>query len=167
LDHLLEQRNVKGAITVFKQAVQHYGEHFGNHAKLAEAYERNNQMKLAINAYQRAYDLVSSNNKSGGQAELYLESIKFVKNPINSELLNSYIGHYQSPEQTFDIERIGNRLIAKVAGRGEFAIYPKSDSLFYIPFSPIRLAFKKADKGTVEKIIMYRGEQQIDIPRVN
>jgi hypothetical protein len=109
---------------------------------------------------------VANSKQGGGNAQRFKDAIKFAKNPIPSNLLDSYLGNYISPERSFTIERVGNRLIAIVKDSGEYAIYPRNSDLFYIPFSPVTLKFNKDSNGVIDKIIMHRGEKQIDIKKV-
>lgn len=165
--YLTEQKNFAGAITVLKRNSEQYPNYDVNFARLAEAYQRNNQPNQAIKAYQKAYKLASASNKGTGGAGKYLNSIKFIKNPIANAVLDTYVGRYESPQRTFIISRSGPRLQGELLGMSEFSLYPETKQLFYLTVAPVKLEFVTGKNNTVEKLIMHSKGKKLDVYKVN
>lgn len=73
----LQNQDMENAIIVFTENVKRYPNSSNVYDSLGEAYETNNQFELAMESYQKAYDLGKEQNHEN--AFLYLQNLNRVK----------------------------------------------------------------------------------------
>lgn len=77
---------------------------------------------------------------------------------LPSSALDRYVGVYQlAPAGTVTISRTGDGLFADASGLGSAAIYPASESEFFVKVVPIDLSFDIDPSGAVVGLTLHHG----------
>lgn len=84
---------------------------------------------------------------------------------IDSSILKTYAGKYFDDNYWLEssITQDGDHLLFDTPYQGKFEIYPLSDSLFFVTFADLKLAFSKDHEGKVKKATIIQGNQQFSL----
>jgi CubicO group peptidase (beta-lactamase class C family) len=86
---------------------------------------------------------------------------------VPNEVLESYTGEYQlSPQMKVTITRRENILYAQGTGQGEVALYPETNTRFFLKVVDANLEFIKDNTGKITKFILHQNGQTMDAPKV-
>jgi CubicO group peptidase (beta-lactamase class C family) len=87
-----------------------------------------------------------------------LNHSRLVKNAIVADtILQSYTGQYQlEPKTIITVTREGNQLYGQPTGEEKLALFPESQSKFYLKTIDVELEFVKDDKGGISKMVIYQ-----------
>ena len=76
---------------------------------------------------------------------------------LDRKLLDPLIGHYEfSPQFAIDVTRDGDQLSAQATSQAKFAIFPESDTLFFVKSVDAELQFEKDGLGKVIGVTIHQ-----------
>lgn len=81
---------------------------------------------------------------------------------VDSEVLDAYVGNYQLDSAFFiTVTREGEQLMVQATGQPRLAIYPMSETEFFLKDVDARLTFNRSDGGTVESLTLHQNGQDM------
>ncbi len=76
---------------------------------------------------------------------------------VPDSVLQSYTGQYElAPQFIVTITKEGSNLFGQATGQGKVAIFPESQSKFFLKVEDAEVEFVKDDKGQVIKLLLYQ-----------
>jgi hypothetical protein len=76
---------------------------------------------------------------------------------LSDSVLQTYTGDYElEPKLTLTITREGNQLYGQAGGQGKLALFPESQTKFFLKVNPVEVEFIKDEKGQVIKAVIYQ-----------
>jgi CubicO group peptidase (beta-lactamase class C family) len=86
---------------------------------------------------------------------------------VDEAKLDKYVGEYEiQPGFSIAFTREGARLFTQATGQPKFEIFAETESKFFLKVVDAQVEFVAGDDGKFNKIILYRGGQQIEGKRV-
>lgn len=86
---------------------------------------------------------------------------------VDPDVLERYVGRYQlAPTFIITITRDGDQLTAQATGQPSFAIYPSSETEFFLKVVEAQLTFNVAEDGTVESLTLHQNGQQMPAQKI-
>jgi CubicO group peptidase (beta-lactamase class C family) len=86
---------------------------------------------------------------------------------VTDDVLQSYTGKYQiGPQRAITITKVNSQLYAEPSSSAQMAIYPQSQTKFFVKGIPVEIEFVKNVNGIVTKIIAYEGGRATDVKKV-
>jgi len=77
---------------------------------------------------------------------------------VTPDVLASYVGRYQiAPQFVIAVTLEDGQLMTQATGQGKVAIYPESDSRFFLKVVDAQLTFSRDDQGKVSHLILHQG----------
>jgi CubicO group peptidase (beta-lactamase class C family) len=81
---------------------------------------------------------------------------------VDPAILERYVGRYQlAPTFIITITRDGNQLTVQATGQPPFAIYPSSETEFFLKVVEARITFNVAEDSTVESLTLHQNGQDM------
>jgi D-alanyl-D-alanine-carboxypeptidase/D-alanyl-D-alanine-endopeptidase len=79
-----------------------------------------------------------------------------------------YVGHYElAPNAIFAVTREGDRLFVQLAGQPRGAVYPKSDTEFFLKTVDAQITFEKDEHGAATALILHQGGRDQRAKRID
>lgn len=161
--HYLGNGNAKTAAAIFKLNVDAFPNSSNVYDSYGEALLANGNKEKAIKNYLKAVEL----NPASKEGVKILEDLGVATEGLSKELivaetiLQTYVGSYAlTPEFIITITKNGNQLKAQATGQGEFEIYPKSDTVFYLKVVEAQVTFNSNATGEVVSMTLLQGGQE-------
>jgi D-alanyl-D-alanine carboxypeptidase len=86
---------------------------------------------------------------------------------VPADLLKRYVGDYQlAPGFVLTVTLEGEQLMSQTTGQQKVAIFPKSDSEFFLKVVDAQISFITGASGNVEKLILHQGGRDMPGPKV-
>ncbi len=139
--------------------------HVPSISELAKSYENQNRPTEAVETYQKAYKLaIKTNNEN---ADNILNKINLVLNPIviTKEMLDSYVGIYQSERLNFDITSTNGKLFGEMAGRPKFELVPEAQNVFTMRMANTKFEFVENEESRVSKLLFHANGNIFDLTK--
>jgi CubicO group peptidase (beta-lactamase class C family) len=162
----LQGGNTKAALTIFKINVLEYPKSFNVYDSYGEALLKDGQKEAAIENYKKSVELNPGN--TGGVEALEKLGVKMGSNEVkvSEPVLESYVGVYElAPNFTITITRNGAQLFGQATGQGQFELFAKSETEFFLKIVEARVTFS-VKEGKVESLTLFQGGQQIPGKRI-
>ncbi|HOY20280.1 MAG TPA: serine hydrolase, partial [Haliscomenobacter sp.] len=162
----LQGGNTKAALVLFKINVTEYPKSANAYDSYGEALMNDGQKEAAIENYKKSLELNPGNtNATDMLAKMGVgEASKvFV---VEESVLESYVGVYElAPNFTITITRTGSQLFGQATGQGQFELFAKSATEFFLKVVEAKVTFSVKD-GKVESMTLFQGGQQIPGKRI-
>jgi CubicO group peptidase (beta-lactamase class C family) len=77
---------------------------------------------------------------------------------VEAEILDRYPGRYRfgESETIITISRKGDILVGQVSGQGTFALFPESETKFFMKEAPVTITFKTDEAGDVSGLVLHQ-----------
>jgi D-alanyl-D-alanine carboxypeptidase len=86
---------------------------------------------------------------------------------VPADLLRRYVGDYQlAPGFVLSVTLEGEQLMSQATGQQKVAIFPTSDSEFFLKVVNAQISFITDASGNVEKLILHQGGRDMPGPKV-
>ena len=86
---------------------------------------------------------------------------------VPSDVLRRYVGDYQlAPGFVLTVTLEGEQLMSQATGQQKVAIFPTSESEFFLKVVNAQISFITAASGNVEKLILHQGGRDMPGPKV-
>lgn len=157
----LEGGNTKAALALFKINVLEYPKSANAYDSYGEALMKDGQKEAAIENYKKSLELNPGNtNATEMLAQMGVgEGVKVF--PVEESVLESYVGVYElAPNFTITITRKGSQLFGQATGQGQFELFAKSATEFFLKIVEAQVTFSVKD-GKVESMTLFQGGQVI------
>ena len=162
--YYLGHDKIEQAVAIFKINVDAFPKSSNVYDSYGEALLASGEKEKAIENYLKAVEL-NPGSKEGIQVlkELGVDTKGLFKEiTVDDDILQTYVGAYElAPEFLITVNKNGNQLIAQATGQGEFEIYPKSDSVFYLKVVEAQVTFNLNDEGHVVSLTLLQGGQEM------
>jgi hypothetical protein len=162
----LQGGNTKAALVLFKINVTEYPKSSNAYDSYGEALMTDGQKEAAIENYKKSLELNPGNtNATDMLAKMGVgEASKvFV---VEESVLESYVGVYElAPNFTITITRKGTQLFGQATGQGQFELFAKSATQFFLKVVEAQVTFTSKD-GKVESMTLFQGGQLIPGKRI-
>ncbi len=154
----LGQEKVEAAIAVFGINVMEFPHSSNVYDSYGEGLMKNGQQAEAIVNYQKSLELNPANlNAVAMLAKLGVE-VKQEEIIVEEGLLQSYTGAYElAPGFIITVTRDGSRLFAQATGQGQFEIFPKSNTEFYLKAVEAKVVFASDAEGVINMTLLQGG----------
>jgi CubicO group peptidase (beta-lactamase class C family) len=162
----LQGGNVKAALLLFKINVLEYPKSANAYDSYGEALMKDGQKEAAIENYKKSLELNPGNtNATDMLAKLGVgEGVKLF--PVEEAVLESYVGVYElAPNFTITITRKGSQLFGQATGQGQFELFAKSATEFFLKVVEAQVTFTSKD-GKVESMTLFQGGQVLPGKRI-
>ncbi len=161
---LLREGKKEEAAAVFKLNVEAFPKSSNVYDSYGEALMEQGKNELAIANYKKSIELNPANqNGIDMLKKLGVEIEGLVKDAtVPDAVLASYVGKYElKPGFILTVTKEGSQLKAQATGQPEAAIFPKSETEFYLKVVPAQITFNKNSDGAVESLTLFQGGQEI------
>jgi hypothetical protein len=162
----LEGGNTKAALTLFKINVLEYPKSANAYDSYGEALMKDGQKEAAIENYKKSLELNPGNtNATDMLAKMGVgEGVKVF--PVEGSVLESYVGVYElAPNFTITITRKNSQLFGQATGQGQFELFAKSPTEFFLKVVEAQVTFTSKD-GKVESMTLFQGGQVMPGKRI-
>ena len=162
----LQGGNTKAALTIFKINVLEYPKSFNVYDSYGEALLKDGQKEAAIENYKKSVELNPGN--TGGVEALEKLGVKMGSNEVKvaESVLESYVGVYElAPNFTITITRTGSKLFGQATGQGQFELFAKSATEFFLKVVDAQVTFL-VKEGKVESMTLFQGGQVMPGKRI-
>ena len=79
---------------------------------------------------------------------------------VEDAILESYVGNYElTPEIVITVTKDGKQMKGQVTNQGQFEIYPKSETVFFLKVIEAQITFNLNDDGKVESMTFLQDGQ--------
>jgi CubicO group peptidase (beta-lactamase class C family) len=160
---LLQHRQVKEAIEIFKLNVAEYPQGFNTYDSLGEAYMTNGDTELSIKNYKKSLEL----NPQNGSAIAMLKRLEKTAEPTPAPATSpasydAYVGEYEvTPTFKAAVFKDGDKLMTQATGQPAFQLYPDGPDKFFLTVVDAKVTFTRDDKGEVTGLVIYQGGREI------
>ena len=155
----LQGGNTKAALVLFKINVTEYPKSANAYDSYGEALMKDGQKEAAIENYKKSLELNPGNtNATDMLAKMGVgEGVKVF--PVEESVLESYVGVYElAPNFTITITRTGSKLFGQATGQGQFELFAKSATEFFLKIVEAQVTFSVKD-SKVESMTLFQGGQ--------
>lgn len=162
----LNQEKVEAAKAVFGINVMEFPHSSNVYDSYGEALMKNGQKAEAIVNYQKSLELNPANSNAVDMLSKMGVDIKVEEVIVDEAMLQSYTGVYElAPGFRITVTRDGSRLFAQATGQGQFEIFPKSTTEFYLKAVEAKIVFTPDAEGVIH-MTLYQGGQVMPGRRV-
>jgi CubicO group peptidase (beta-lactamase class C family) len=161
--HYLGNEKVENALAIFKLNAETFPNSANVYDSYGEALLANGDKEKAIENYLKSVKIDPGNDygiKVLGELGVNTENLA---KPIviDEKVLERYIGKYAlSPEFIITVTKVGSKMMAQATGQGEFEIYPKSDTVFYLKVVEAQVTFNLNEEDQVISMTLLQGGQE-------
>jgi CubicO group peptidase (beta-lactamase class C family) len=161
--HYLGNEKVENALAIFKLNAETFPNSANVYDSYGEALLANGDKEKAIENYLKSVKINPGNDygiKVLGELGVNTENLA---KPIviDEKVLERYIGKYAlSPEFIITVTKVGSKMMAQATGQGEFEIYPKSDTVFYLKVVEAQVTFNLNEEDQVISMTLLQGGQE-------
>ena len=164
----LQQGDTETAIRLFELNVETYPDAWNVYDSLGEAQLAAGDSAQATASYQRALEL----NPGAPSARAALEKLGVLEAAPRMELseavLERYVGRYElQPGFVIAVSREGTQLSAQATGQPAFAMYPTTETDFYIEVVGAQIAFGALEDGKATMLTLHQGGRSMPASRVD
>lgn len=162
----LQSGNTKAALVLFKIYLAEYPKSANAYDSYAEALMKDGQKEAAIENYKKSLELNPNNiNATEMLAKMGVgEGVKVF--PVEESILESYVGVYElAPNFTITVTRKGSQLFGQATGQGQFELFAKSATEFFLKIVDAQITFSVND-GKVESMTLFQGGQVLPGKRI-
>jgi tetratricopeptide (TPR) repeat protein len=157
--YYMQQKNLDAALGVFKINIMEFPSSFNPYDSYGEALMENGQKEEAIENYKKSLEL-NPGNTNGiemlAKMGVIMDSPQYV---IDSLLLDKYVGIFElAPGFNIEFTRDGNRFFGQATGQGQFELFAKSDTEFYLKVVEARVKFEISPDGVVTMTLYQNGQ---------
>lgn len=162
----LGENKLEAALAVFSINMMEFPNSSNVYDSYGEALMKNGQQAEAIVNYQKSLELNPANlNAVDMLAKMGVE-VSQEEIVVDEALLQSYTGVYElAPGFTITVTRDGSRLFAQATGQGQFEIFPKSTTEFYLKAVEAKVVFASDAEGVIN-MTLHQGGQVMPGKRV-
>lgn len=162
----LQGGNTKAALVLFKINVAEFPKSSNAYDSYGEALMKDGQKEFAIENYKKSLEL-NPGNANAVEMLAKMGVQEDTKAPIVEEsVLESYVGVYElAPSFTITISRVGTRLFGQATGQGQFELFPKSATEFFLKVVEAQVTFTVKD-GKAESMTLFQGGQVLPGKRI-
>ena len=162
----LQGGNVKAAIALFKINVLEYPKSANAYDSYGEALMKDGQKEAAIENYKKSLELNPGNtNATDMLAKMGVGEPSKVF-AVEESVLETYVGVYElAPNFTITITRKGSQLFGQATGQGQFELFAKSATEFFLKVVEAQVTFTSKD-GKVESMTLFQGGQVLPGKRI-
>ncbi|WP_462252473.1 serine hydrolase [Ekhidna sp.] len=160
----INSNELEYAIAVLSLNLKNFNSSSNAHASLGKAFAKNGEKEKAVEKLKKAYDLNPANEEVATQlSELGVDPKSLVKEvTVDEEILDTYLGKYELvPGFIITITREESQLNAQATGQPMFAVFPKSENVFYFKVVEAQLTFNKGDDGSIESLTLLQGGREM------
>ncbi|MGK0386321.1 MAG: CubicO group peptidase (beta-lactamase class C family) [Patiriisocius sp.] len=161
--HYLGNDKTEQAVAIFKINKDAFPNSSNVYDSYGEALLASGEKEKAIENYLKAVEL-NPGSKEGIKIlkELGVATQGLFKEiTVDENILQTYVGKYAlAPEFIITVTKKGSQMIAQATGQGEFEIYPKSDTVFYLKVVEAQVTFNLNEAGQVESMTLLQGGQE-------
>jgi D-alanyl-D-alanine-carboxypeptidase/D-alanyl-D-alanine-endopeptidase len=162
----LSQEKVEAAIAVFNINVMEFPHSSNVYDSYGEALMINGQKAEAIVNYQKSLELNPANSNAVDMLSKMGVDVKVEEVIVDEALLQSYTGVYElAPGFTITVTRDGSRLFAQATGQGQFEIFARSTTEFYLKVVEAKIVFATDAEGVIN-LTLHQGGQVMPGRRV-
>ncbi len=158
---LLGRKKYAEAIKVFEVNTVNFPKSSNVYDSLGEAYLKAGNTELAIKNYRRVVELNPQNTNAAAILKRLQNQVK-----VDSNLLNSYVGNYQTPFGVLTIVKDGERLVGRVSGEPDTTFLPQTKTRFVEAIRGTQLTFINNEKGAVTHIVILLSGREIQAKRI-
>ncbi|WP_373549752.1 serine hydrolase [Haliscomenobacter sp.] len=162
----LEGGNTKAALALFKINVLEHPKSSNAYDSYGEALMKDGQKEAAIENYKKSLELNPGNtNATDMLAKMGVgEGVKVF--PVEESVLESYVGVYElAPNFTITMTRKGSQLFGQATGQGQFELFAKSATEFFLKVVEAQVTFTSKD-GKVDSMTLFQGGQVMPGKRI-
>ena len=163
----LGRGDTETAIAVFELNVETHPEASNPYDSLGEAYLAAGDTTRGLANYQKSLELNPGNENA---RRILAERGVEVQEPdvaVPEATLAAYVGRYQMQPGVFlTVTREGPQLSAQLTGQSAFAIYPRSETEFYLTVVPATLTFTRTGDGPAVSVTLRQNGRTIEMPRM-
>lgn len=167
--NLIAEGKIKEAIAAFNLNVMAYPQSANTWDSRGEAYMLNGEKAKAILDYKKALGLDPySMNAIKKLNELGEKTADPTEAVVEDKILGTYVGKYElRPSFVISITKEGGRLYAQVTGQPRYELYAESASKFFMKAIDDRILFVSNEKGSPEKLVLFRNGQEMPGKRID
>lgn len=85
---------------------------------------------------------------------------------VKSDILEKYVGKYKLDKVTITIIRKGEILVADIPDQAKLALFPESETIFFMREAPVKVTFKKDESGNVSSLIFSQGGKDTEAKKI-
>ncbi len=161
--HYLGNDEDETAMAVFKVNLETFPTSSNVYDSYGEALLKSGDKENAIKSYMKSVEINPAND--GGISVLKSLGVNTEglskEITVDEDILQSYVGKYQlAPEFVITVTKNGTQLTAQATGQGEFEIFPKSDTVFYLKVVVAQVTFNLNEDGQVASLTLLQGGQE-------
>ncbi len=166
-NYLLRQGDFEGAVAVFARNAEIYPGFAPYLAWLANAYVLNGEIENAIIEYEKAYELTISSINGQGNANVYLEQLKLLRQPLvlSETNLPGLVGCYTNGEQVYQFTTENGRFFGHHDEPRRFELFAKNAKQFFMRVPPEN-SFSFVEEGARNVLLINTFGEQLRLPRV-
>jgi serine-type D-Ala-D-Ala carboxypeptidase/endopeptidase len=87
---------------------------------------------------------------------------------VSESILQTYVGKYEVATNVFaDVTREGNNLFIQITGQPKFDLFAYEETKFSLKVMDAQIEFTKDEKGQVNGLFLYQGENKVPGKRVD
>jgi CubicO group peptidase (beta-lactamase class C family) len=161
---LMRNDKIAEANKVFQRIVEEFPASSNAYDSLGESFMELGKNELAIKNYRKSV-VLNPNNQNGID---FLKQLGDDVSDLEQEvtvadaILQTYVGNYElQPGFILSVTKDGNQLKTQATGQAAVAIYPSSETEFYLKVVDAQLVFNKNDAGAVVSVTLLQGGQEI------
>ena len=156
--YMNDQKNLPAATAIFEINMKEFPSSFNVYDSYAEALMNTGNNQDAITHYKKSLEL-NPGNTNAIDMLAKMGVVYEVKSPeLKEELLKTYDGTYElAPGFNIVITHQGTQLFGQATGQGQFELFPKSDTEFYLKVVEARVTFAKNADGEMGMTLFQNG----------
>jgi CubicO group peptidase (beta-lactamase class C family) len=155
----LTKGQTDAALEVFNINVVEFPQSFNVYDSYGEALMKMGQQQEAIDNYKKSLELNPGNTNGIDMLAKMGVGYKVEEVKVDEQILQTYTGTYEIvPGFNIVITRDGSRLFGQATGQGQFELFPKSTSEFYLKVVEARVEFKSGSDGIMGMTLYQNGQ---------
>lgn len=161
----LRDNKIAEAEAIFKMNMEAFPQSSNVYDSYGEVLMKQGKDKMAAENYKKSIELDPSNQNAIEMLKKLGENTDdLVKDFIVQEkVLESYVGRYElAPGFILEVAKKGNQLTAQATDQSAAAIFPKSDTVFYLKVVQAQITFNKNEDGEVVSLTLLQGGQEVN-----
>ena len=86
---------------------------------------------------------------------------------LSNEILKQYVGKYElAPEFIIEITVDGSQIFAQATGQGQFELFAKDETNFFVKVVPAKVTFNKNASKKVESLTLFQGGREMPAKKI-
>ncbi|MEZ4991961.1 MAG: serine hydrolase [Saprospiraceae bacterium] len=162
----LTENNPEAAASVFEINVAAFPNSANVYDSYAEALMKSGKKQAAIANYQKSLELNPGNTNAVDMLTRLGAPPDTKEIKVEESVLESYTGTYTlRPGFDIVITRKGSRLFGEATGQGQFELFPKSATEFFVKEVEAQVTFDVQQDGKVSQLILHQGGMDMPAKR--